>query len=139
PGTKLAETAEITPIAGWNTANVTSQITLPVGTYWLAYLPNSNSLGFRNAQSGSAKYYSFTYGVMPATFSATPTSGVFHFSFYATLIPATNPSTPTVTAVSPTSGPAAGGTSVTISGANFTGATAVSVGGTAADLKGVGA
>jgi hypothetical protein len=39
---------------------------------------------------------------------------------------------PTVTAVSPTSGPIAGGTSVTISGTNFTGATAVSFGSVAA-------
>ncbi len=39
-------------------------------------------------------------------------------------------SSPTVTSVSPTSGPAAGGTSVTITGTNFTGATAVKFGGT---------
>src|ERR1700741_2643841 len=49
PGTKIAETAEITPVVGWNTANVTSQVTLTSGTYWLAYLPSSNSLGFRNS------------------------------------------------------------------------------------------
>ncbi len=41
-------------------------------------------------------------------------------------------STPTVSGVSPTSGPAAGGTSVTISGTNFTGTTGVTFGGTAA-------
>jgi hypothetical protein len=34
-----------------------------------------------------------------------------------------NPPAPTITSVSPTSGPAAGGTAVTINGANFTGAT----------------
>ncbi|HEV7524756.1 MAG TPA: IPT/TIG domain-containing protein, partial [Acidimicrobiia bacterium] len=39
---------------------------------------------------------------------------------------------PTVTSVSPTSGPAAGGTSVTITGTGFTGATAVNFGATAA-------
>jgi hypothetical protein len=39
---------------------------------------------------------------------------------------------PTVTAVSPSSGPAGGGTSVTITGANFTGATGVKFGSTAA-------
>ena len=39
---------------------------------------------------------------------------------------------PTVTAVSPSQGSTTGGTSVTLSGANFTGATAVSFGGTAA-------
>ena len=39
---------------------------------------------------------------------------------------------PTVTSVSPNSGPTAGGTSVTITGTNFTGATGVTVGGAAA-------
>lgn len=39
---------------------------------------------------------------------------------------------PTITAVSPGSGPAAGGTTVTISGSGFSGATGVSFGGTAA-------
>lgn len=39
---------------------------------------------------------------------------------------------PTVTAVSPSSGPAAGGTTVTVTGTNFTGATAVSFGSAAA-------
>ena len=39
---------------------------------------------------------------------------------------------PTITSVSPSSGPAAGGTTVTIIGANFTGATSVTFGGTAA-------
>ncbi|RZM11631.1 MAG: hypothetical protein EOO88_46625, partial [Pedobacter sp.] len=39
---------------------------------------------------------------------------------------------PTVTALSPTSGPTGGGTSVTIMGTNFTGATAVTFGATAA-------
>ena len=38
------------------------------------------------------------------------------------------PALPTVTGVSPTSGPAAGGTSVTVSGTNLTGATAVDFG-----------
>ncbi|MEY2879388.1 MAG: hypothetical protein RLZZ15_1768, partial [Verrucomicrobiota bacterium] len=39
---------------------------------------------------------------------------------------------PTVSAISPTSGTTAGGTSVTITGTNFTGATGVTIGGTAA-------
>jgi len=44
----------------------------------------------------------------------------------------TSASAPTVTSISPSGGPAAGGTSVTITGTNFTGASAVSFGGTAA-------
>ncbi|MDR6769124.1 hypothetical protein J2W88_004432, partial [Acidovorax delafieldii] len=39
---------------------------------------------------------------------------------------------PTVTSISPTAGPTGGGTSVVITGTNFTGATAVSFGATAA-------
>ena len=39
---------------------------------------------------------------------------------------------PTVTSISPSTGTTAGGTSVTITGTNFTGATSVSIGGTAA-------
>ena len=42
------------------------------------------------------------------------------------------PATPTVAAIAPTSGTIAGGTSVTITGANFTGATSVTIGGNAA-------
>ena len=82
-------------------------------------------------QTGSTKYYSLTYGALPTTFSTTPNSGTFHFSFYATLIPGVA-NTPTVSAVNPNAGPIAGGTGVTITGTNFTGATAVSFGGTAA-------
>jgi hypothetical protein len=44
----------------------------------------------------------------------------------------TGPAAPCITSVSPKSGPAAGGTSVTISGINFTGATAVKFGTAAA-------
>ncbi len=43
-----------------------------------------------------------------------------------------NPPGPTVSQVAPTAGPTAGGTSVTITGTNFTGATGVSFGSTAA-------
>ena len=42
---------------------------------------------------------------------------------------------PTVTGISPGSGPAAGGTTVTISGTNLSGATAVSFGGTSAKIS----
>ena len=51
---------------------------------------------------------------------------------YSYTITSTSPPPPTVTGISPASGPTAGGTSVTISGTNFTGATAVSFGATAA-------
>jgi hypothetical protein len=87
PGTLKASTASFTPVSGWNTANVISQVSLPAGTYWLAYLPSSNSLGFRVATTGSAIFYSYTYAVMPGTFSTSPMSTTAHWSFYATLQP----------------------------------------------------
>ena len=49
------------------------------------------------------------------------TSSADHFTYNAAALP-------TVTAVSPNNGPAAGGTSVTVSGTNLTGATAVHFG-----------
>jgi hypothetical protein len=85
PGAKKAETNEITPATGWNTANVITPVLLPAGTYWLAYLPNNNGLHFRKDTSGmSSKYYSYTYGTMPQTFSTSPSTTTSHWSFYAT-------------------------------------------------------
>jgi hypothetical protein len=87
PGAKKAETAEITPVTGWNTANVTTPVSLPAGTYWLAYFPNDNNLHFRlDTSSGTHRYYSLTYTTMPATFSTTPTTGAGHWSLYASLV-----------------------------------------------------
>ena len=67
-----------------------------------------------------------TYGLYIAIMTDQGTIGP------VTLSCAGAPSVPTVTGISPTSGPNAGGTSVTISGTNFTGATAVMFGSTAA-------
>jgi hypothetical protein len=44
PGTKKAETTEITPTVGWNKANVVTPVSLPQGSYWLAYLASDNNL-----------------------------------------------------------------------------------------------
>ena len=85
PGALKAQTAEFTPIVGWNTQNVVTPTSLPAGTYWLAYLPESSSLHFRVTSSGAGRYYSYTYGTLPNTYSSSPQSGIFHFSFYATL------------------------------------------------------
>lgn len=85
PGNKLAETNAFTPVAGWNTANVTSSLTMQPGTYWIAYLPQSNTLGFRNTQSGGPiKLKAFTFGSLPTVFPSGPSSQNAHFSFYAT-------------------------------------------------------
>ena len=52
------------------------QVSLPAVTYWLAYLPSSNSLAFKTTSTGSARYYGYTYGPLPGTFSTSPQSGV---------------------------------------------------------------
>ena len=85
PGTKKAETAEITPTVGWNKANVIAPVSLPQGTYWLAYHASDNNLAFVKNLSGTARYYADSYGPMPATFSTSPQSEVVHWSLFATL------------------------------------------------------
>ena len=87
PGNKVAETAEISPVIGWNKAT-TSPTVLPRGTYWLAYFPSSNSLAFRRNPNGAGgRYYSSRYGPLPSRFSTNPFSTLSHWSFYATLQP----------------------------------------------------
>jgi len=87
PGAKVAETGEITPVAGWNTSATTTHPALAAGTYWLAYWSNNSSLSYPVANTGSHKFYTLTYSSasMPATYSTTPTSGTAHWSLYASL------------------------------------------------------
>jgi hypothetical protein len=85
PGAKVAETPELVPVVGWNTASVTAPVSLVAGTYYLAYLTDDNSLHFRVDASGAARFYSYAYGPLPVLFSTTPQSGTFHWSLYATL------------------------------------------------------
>ena len=74
PGNKVAETAEISPVNGWNKAT-TSPTVLAAGTYWLAYFPSSNSLAFvKNPNGTGGRFYSLPYGPLPLTFSTTPSS-----------------------------------------------------------------
>lgn len=98
PGQKVAETGSFTPINGWNTANVTTPVTLPAGTYWLAYLPSDNALSFvKNSNGTGGKYYSYTYAPMPQTFSTSPSTTATNWSFYATLTASSQTITPTAT------------------------------------------
>ena len=74
-------------------------VSLTAGTYWLAYLPQSNSLGFErsNNGSGTAHWINFNYGPLPATFpSGGSSGGSVQWSFYATLNTSPTP-TPTAT------------------------------------------
>jgi hypothetical protein len=87
PGAKKAETAEITPTAGWNTANVTNPAALPAGTYWLAYFLSDSRLEFRKDMTGAGRWFAQPYGPMPATFPTAPDGDTVHWSFFATLKP----------------------------------------------------
>jgi hypothetical protein len=113
PGIKKAETAEITPGPGWNTANVTAPVALPAGTYWLAYLASDANLHFLRASSGSCYYYGVAYGALPTTFSTNPTSFTSHWSFYGTLNAAggTNQPPGVATAAAASPNPVSGTTS----------------------------
>jgi len=87
PGALLASTNEFTPSStGWNTQNVVSPLSLTAGTYWLAYLPQSDLLGFKvsNYGSGTYLYTNFRYRRLPATFPG-GTWGAAQWSFSATL------------------------------------------------------
>jgi hypothetical protein len=94
-------------------------------------LPAGLSLGSNGTISGTPTASgSFTF-----TVSGTDSSTLTHASFTSATISLTIAvAAPTVTAISPTSGPVAGGTSVTITGTNLTGATAVKFGTTSATI-----
>lgn len=87
PGNLLATTAQFTPGTGWNTQAIVTPVDLPAGTYWLAYLPASNSLDFVGAVSGTFwAVYPQTFGALPTPFpTAGEYTGTFNWSLYATL------------------------------------------------------
>ena len=87
PGALKASTASFTPTKGWNTAQVVTPATLGAGSYWLAFLPSSNALGFlKMNKTGNCKYYSYSFGGLPSQFSTSPVScNPTTWSFYATL------------------------------------------------------
>ncbi len=93
------------------------------GNYEFTFDVNTAALQIKllTAPSGPDTFSGYMY-TGNASFLA-DTLATINFNF----VPA-----PTVTALSPSSGPTAGGTSVVITGTNFTGATAVSFGATAA-------
>ena len=100
PGALVAQTAAFTPTTGWNTQPVTSQVTLPAGTYWLAYNPSSNSLGFKtdfNGNGSNTYLSSYSFGTLPNSYPSGQYTSANTWSFYATLSPASAPPAPTAT------------------------------------------
>ena len=95
PGALKASTASFAPTKGWNTAKVRTPVSLAAGSYWLAFLPSSNALGFlKMNKTGNCKYYSYSFGSLPGKFSTSPVScNPATWSFYATLtLASTSPS-----------------------------------------------
>jgi hypothetical protein len=89
PGSLQAATAEFTPASGWNTRNVTSQVSLSAGTYWLVFEPSSNAYGTGYDSSGpsNGSYEApGIYGSMPSNFRLGGRANKYWFSLYATLI-----------------------------------------------------
>ena len=76
PGQLKAQTAEFTPVSGWNTQNVVSQVLLPAGPTGWPICHRAAAWLSRQQATGSARYYGYTYGPLPATFSTAPKSEV---------------------------------------------------------------
>ena len=130
PGLKKAETAAFTPGVGWNTSSVTTPVSLPAGTYWLAYFPSSNALAFRKQLTGSARYYYRSFGTMPTTFSTSPSAEAVHWSLYATLtVSSGGTPAPTLSlSATPTTVASGGSSTLTWSSTNATSCIASNVG-----------
>jgi len=79
-------------------------------------------------------FSSADFAAIPMNFSnVTLTSGNFYAVYFSGLVPGGGlPGSPTVTSVTPSTGPTTGGNTVTITGTGFTGATSVTFGGVAA-------
>jgi hypothetical protein len=118
----------ITPTLGPSTGNMSLQI---AGT---------NLCGVTSITVGGAACRSFTVASPTSAFCATPAGTVGPASVVVTTPSGSNAANtlytyrappPTISAVSPTYGPAAGGTVITVTGTNLTGATGITVGGSA--------
>jgi hypothetical protein len=95
-GSLKAQTNGFSPKTNsWNTANVISQVQLPVGYYCLAYLPSSNNLSFTKGLTNGISEVNFSQSFvpLPAKFSSSPAADPYHWSFYATLAPVNAPPT----------------------------------------------
>ena len=109
--------------------SLSSPSTLAAGTYWIS--------GTDSNTSGSNGAWAFMLTVSTSSTTTTSTTTINTTTTSTTPVGTTTTTTtpagvPTVTSVSPDSGPAAGGTSVTISGTGFTSSSIVDFGSTPA-------
>jgi outer membrane protein assembly factor BamB len=113
-------TATVTDGSGNPVTNATVTITSN-GTQTIGVVTNNNNGTYSATITSSTATGSFTI-------TATDTSVTPNVSATAILSQTGSSSLPTITAISPTSGPYSGGTSVTITGTNFVGVTNVRFG-----------
>lgn len=86
PGAKLAETASVTTVIGWNTVPTGTKPSLAIGTYWMVYEVSNNALTFKSGSGGNYILKSQTYGTMPTPFpTGSTTAGTTSWSFYMTI------------------------------------------------------
>ena len=131
PALTLVSTASATTQVGqaYSQTNVASGGTTPYTyTLYAGELPAGTTL---NTSTGTVSGTPTTAGAFSYAITATD-SGSPAQTATQTVSGTIAPATPAVTSVSPNSGPAAGGTIVTVTGTYFTGASAVSFGGNAA-------
>ena len=121
-------------------------VTAPVSDYPYAQLINGTLypiyVGFSNPFTITANNAGPLVNGKTYTFEVAITYASGHTSAWSSPVTVTvggATAAPTVSGVTPASGPATGGTEVTITGTNFTGATGVAFGGTAAGLTVVSA
>ena len=127
-----------TPGAGYSQLNASGEVDLdPDGSFLDASLGFTPASGEKFTIIKSTAPIVGTFGGLPEGASLTIGSTPFTISYVGgdaddVVLTAAAAAAPTVTGISPSSGPAAGGTSVTITGTGFTGATVVDFGATPA-------
>jgi len=85
PTTLVAQTNAFTPVTGWNTQPVLTAINLPPAQYWFAFLSQLNTLVVEKVSAGSTAFFkTVTFGTMPATFPASPSTESSLWSIYGT-------------------------------------------------------
>jgi hypothetical protein len=118
--------------AGWYDLPFPAAVKLSPGSYWIGVITGASShvAGFRyDRVSGSRDYNANPYGSGASNPFGALTADSEQMSLYATYTTvAPRTEAPTVSGVSPSSGPEAGGTAVTVAGANFSTIQAVKFG-----------
>jgi large repetitive protein len=123
-------TATVTPTATGAVATPTGMVNFYDGTTLLNTTPVSIAqVGSSNEASFQTSFSTTGSHSITAVFT---TGDMNYFGSTSVALTENIETAPTVTGVSPASGPAVGGTAVAITGTNFTGATSVSFGGLAA-------